>query len=325
VQDPSDAIVRVTAAGICGTDLHFLHGRAPMSAGDPLGHEAVGVVEAVGAGVTRFAPGERVVVAFNIVCGECWFCRRGQTSLCHEFRNLGAGPFGAGLGGAQADLVRVPRADVNLHAVPAAVEDERALFVGDVLTTGYYGSAIAGIEPGDTVAVVGAGPVGFFCAQGARVHGAGRVIVLDMEPERLALAERLGATPVNVKEQHPETAVADLTEGRGADVTIEAVGSPAALETATRVVRRGGRVSVVGMYTFERMEIPLGVFWSRMLDLRFAGICPVHAWWDPAMDAVMDGRIDPLPIISHRLPREDAPKGYELFDGRVATKVILLP
>src|SRR5438034_2624849 len=170
IEDSRDAIVRVTTAAICGSDLHFYHGKAPLSPGETIGHEGAGVVEAVGPDVERFKPGDRVVVAFDIVCGHCWFCLHGQTSLCEEFRMLGIGAWGGGLGGAQAERVRVPFADVNLLAIPEGMEDERALFVGDILTTGYYGTAIADIQPGDTVAVVGAGPVGFFCIQAARLH-----------------------------------------------------------------------------------------------------------------------------------------------------------
>jgi threonine dehydrogenase-like Zn-dependent dehydrogenase len=325
VEDPGDAVVRVTASAICGSDLHFYTGKAPMSPGDGIGHEGVGVVEEVGSGVRRFSPGDRVVIAFDNVCGECWFCERGQTSLCDEFRNFGAGPFGAGLGGTQADRVRVPWADTNLLAIPPGMEDERALFVGDILTTGYYGTAIAGIHPGDTVAVVGAGPVGFFAIQAAVVHGAGEVLALDMEADRLGLAEKAGATAINVKERNPETAVEKLTEGRGADVVIEAVGSVAAFDTAVHVVRRGGTVSVVGMYVSESVQIHLGVYWSRAVTLKFAGICPIHAWWDQAMQAVADGRIDPMPIISHTIPLERAAEGYELFESRRATKVVLKP
>lgn len=325
IEEPGDAIVRVTRTAICGSDLHFFHGKAPLEPGETMGHEATGIVDAVGEDVKRFRAGDRVVVAFDIACGSCWFCREGQTQLCDDFRNLGAGTFGGGLAGAQAERVRVPVADVNLLAIPDGVEDERALFVGDILTTGIYGASLARIEPQDAVAVVGVGPVGFFCVQAARMLGAARVFALDMEPDRLARAAQVGAEPVNVRERHPATVLAEATEGRGADVVIEAVGSPSAFETAVDVVRRGGRVVVVGMYAGETVEMQLGVYWARALDLRFAGICPVHAWWERAMEAVVDGRIDPLPIVSHRLPLRDAARGYELFDRREATKVILIP
>jgi threonine dehydrogenase-like Zn-dependent dehydrogenase len=325
IEDTHDAIVRVTTSAICGSDLHFYSGKAPLYPGETIGHEAVGVVEAVGADVERFAPGDRVVVAFDIVCGHCWFCLHGQSALCEDFRTLGAGTFGGALGGTQAERVRVPSADTNLLAIPDGMEDERAIFIGDILTTGYYGAAIAGIQPLDTVAVIGAGPVGFFCVQAAQVHGAGEVLVLDREPDRLLLAQKIGATAIDVRERNPQMAVSERTEGRGADVAIEAVGSRPAFETAVDVVRRGGAVSVVGMFVTETVELPLGVYWSRALRLQFAGVCPVHAWWDRAMAAVTAGRIDPLPIVSHTLPLAEAADGYRLFDEHLATKVLLKP
>jgi threonine dehydrogenase-like Zn-dependent dehydrogenase len=325
IEDPQDAVVRVTRSAICGSDLHFYTGKAPLVPGDTIGHEGVGVVERTGPGVERFKPGDRVVMAFDIACGHCWFCRRGETALCEEFRNLGAGPFGGSLGGTQAELVRVPYADTNLLAIPKDLEDERALFVGDILTTGYYGAAIAGITPGDTVAVVGAGPVGFFCVQAAQLHGPKEVLAIDLEPDRLALTEKVGAVPINARERNPQMAVSERTEGRGADVVIEAVGTVPSFETAVDVARRGGSITAVGMFVTESVQIPLGVYWTRGLRVRFSGICPVHAWWDQAMSAVVAGTIDPLPIISHRLPLSEAAHGYELFEGRRATKVVLTP
>jgi alcohol dehydrogenase len=325
IEDPDDALVRITAAGICGSDLHFVHGKAPLSPGDTIGHEGVGVIEEVGPDVQRFRPGDRVVIAFDIVCGHCWYCRKGQTALCEDFRMIGGGAFGGSLVGAQSEKVRVPSADVNLLSIPDGMDDERALFLGDILTTGYYGTAIAGIGPEDTVAVVGAGPVGFFCVQAAQVHGAARVLALDRLEDRLALAERFGAIPINVDERSPQIAVCDLTEGRGADVAIEAVGHPSAYETTFDVVRNGGTISVVGAFVTERIQIPMGVYWARAVRVVFAGLCPVHAWWERAMEAVRTGAIDPMPLISHVLPLEDAVRGYELFDSRQATKVVLKP
>ena len=325
VQQPGDAVVRVTRTAICGSDLHFLHGKAPLEPGDVMGHEAVGVVESIGADVMRFSPGERVVVAFNIACGSCWFCLRGETQLCEEFRNLGAGVFGGDLPGAQASHVRVPTADVNLMHIPDDVDDERALFVGDVLTTGVYAASIAAIQPNDVVAVLGCGPVGWFCVQAARGAGAGRVFAIDRESSRLELAASVGAEPVDIRQRHPGTALAENTDGRGADVVIEAVGSTAAFKSAVEIVRRGGRVVVVGVYAGESVDVQLGVYWARALTVRFAGICPVHAWWARAMEEVRSGRIDPIPLISHRLPLEDAAEGYAIFDRREATKVVLIP
>ena len=322
--EPSDAIVRVALTAICGSDLHLYHGKAPLEPGDTIGHEAIGVVDAVGSSVKRFAPGDRVVVSFDIACGDCWFCRKGQTQLCDDFGFLGYGVFGGSLGGAQAELLRVPVADVNLLAVPDGLEDDRALFVGDALTTGVYAAGLAEIHHGDVVAIVGAGPVGFFCAQAA-LPSAASVLALDLDPSRLSIAERIGAIPVDVSARNAQTAVDEHTQGRGADVVIEAVGTPAAFERSVDIVRRGGTVVVMGVYTSEVVQAQIGVWWVRALQIRFAGTTPVHAWWKHAMAEVEAGRLDPLPIVSHRLPLDEAAHGYELFDTKQATKVLLTP
>ena len=322
--EPSDAIVRVGLTAICGSDLHLYHGKAPLEPGDTIGHEAIGVVDAVGSSVKRFAPGDRVVVSFDIACGDCWFCRKGQTQLCEDFGFLGYGVFGGSLGGAQAELLRVPVADVNLLAVPDGLEDDRALFVGDALTTGVYAAGLDEINDGDIVAIVGAGPVGFFCAQAA-LPSAASVLALDLDPSRLSIAERIGAIPVDVSARNAQTAVDEHTQGRGADVVIEAVGTPAAFERSVDIVRRGGTVVVMGVYTSEVVQAQIGVWWVRALQIRFAGTTPVHAWWERAMAEVQAGRLDPRPIVSHRLPLEEAARGYELFDTKQATKVLLKP
>lgn len=325
VLDEGDAVIRVSMTGICGSDLHFFHGKAPLEPGDVIGHEAIGVVHAVGPAVSRFRPGDRVVASFDIACGRCWFCRRGETSLCEDFRNLGAGMFGGRLAGTQAELVRIPVADVNLLRVPDAVEDAAALFVGDALSTVVHAAERAEIEAGGTVAIVGTGPVGALLVQAVRMHDPADVIAIDLESSRLGLAERFGAFAVDARERNPQTAVFERTDGRGADVVFEVVGSPAGFERALQVVRRGGRVVVIGMYAAETVPAQLGVWWARSLDLRFSGICPVHAVWDRTMSALVAGRLDPLPLISHRLSLEEAPRGYELFDRREATKVVLSP
>lgn len=325
IVEPADAIVRVTTAGICGSDMHFVHLKAPIDPGEVLGHEAVGVVERVGPEVTAFAPGDRVVVAFHIACGACWFCRSGETGLCEDFRNLGAGAFSGGLAGTQAERVRVPHADRNLLLVPEGLDDERAIFLGDVLTTGLYGATLAAVQPDETLAVIGAGPVGICVIQAAVTLGAERIVALDREPERLALAEASGAMPIDVTQRNPQMALASLTDDRGADVVIDAVGHPSAYDSAIDVVRRGGRVIVLGMYAGEVVDVALGVYWARALTVRFAGVTPVHAWWERARDELVAGRVDPLPLVSHRLPLSEAPRGYELFDLRDATKVLLSP
>jgi alcohol dehydrogenase len=324
IREPGDAIVRVGLTAICGSDLHLVHGKAPLEPGDTMGHEAIGVIEQVGSSVTRFAPGDRVVVSFTVADGTCWFCRAGQSQLCDDFKYFGYGLFGGSLGGAQAERLRVPIADVNLLPVPEGLEDERALFVGDALTTGVYAAGLAGIERGDTVAVVGAGPIGFLCAQAARLD-TDTVLAIDLDPARLAIAERDGSIPIDASARNTQTAVFEHTDGRGADVVIEAVGTPASFERSLDVVRRGGTVVVMGVYTSELVQAQIGVWWIRALQLRFSGTTPIHAWWDRAMAEVVAGRLDPTPIVSHRLSLEEAAKGYELFDTRQATKVLLKP
>jgi alcohol dehydrogenase len=325
IQRPDDAIVRVTRAGICGSDLHFFHLKAPIDPGEVLGHEAVGIVESLGPAVRSFREGDRVVVAFHIACGACWFCRHGETSLCEDFRNLGAGAFSGGLAGTQAERVRVPVADVNLLSIPEGVDDERALFVGDVLTTGLYAASLAAPASAETVAVVGVGPVGYCTIQALAATSGARIVAIDREPARLALAQSAGATVVDATARNPEMALAAMTEDRGADVVVEAVGHPSAFRSASEIVRRGGRVVVVGMYAGEVVDVPLGVYWARALTLRFTGVCPVHAWWQDAMKLLVDGLVDPLPVVSHRMSLDDAPSAYELFDRHEATKVLLLP
>jgi 2-desacetyl-2-hydroxyethyl bacteriochlorophyllide A dehydrogenase len=323
--EPTDALVRVTRTSICGSDLHFLHGKAPLDPGTVMGHEAVGRIEAVGDRVARHRPGARVAVSFVIACGACWFCARGQTSLCEDVRHLGAGPFGGDLPGTQAELVRIPSADVNLLRLPGEVDDEAAVFLGDVLTTGIHGAAAAGIGSGDVVAIVGAGPVGLFCAQAARAEGARTVLVIDRDPARLLAVERAGGLAIDAGRQHPVTAVAEATEGRGADVVIEAVGSVDAFELGLDAVRRGGILLVVGVFAGEEVPLQLGAAWARAITIRFAGSTPVHAWWERALAAVVAGRVNPSEVVSHRLALDDAPEGYRLFEAREASKVVLIP
>ena len=320
----TDAVIRVTVAGICGSDMHFFHGKAPLSPGEPMGHEAVGVVEEVGEGVSRVAPGDRVVVSFTVACGTCWFCRHGRSSLCDEAAIFGTGLFGGALPGTQAERLLVPRADVNLQRIPEGVDDERALFVADVATTARYVASLAGAGAGETVAVVGVGPLGLLVVQALRGGGA-TVVAIDRDEARLRAAAAWGADPVHVDERNPQMALATITDDRGADVAIDAVGTPAAFDTAVDVVRRGGRVVVAGMYAGETIDLQLGTFWVRGLDVRFAGVCPVHAHWEATMADLASGSLDPSSLVSHRLPLQDAQHGYELFDRREATKVLLVP
>ena len=320
----TDAVIRVARAGICGSDMHFFHGKAPLYPGEAMGHEAVGVVEAVGGAVRTVRPGDRVVVSFTVACGACWFCTHGETSLCETAAIFGTGLFGGELPGAQAERLRVPHADVNLLAIPDGVDDERALFVGDVGATARYVAALAAPVPGETIAVVGVGPVGLLVVQVLRGSGAS-VVALDRDPARLAAAATWGAAAVHVDERNPQMALSAVTGDRGADVAIDAVGAPAAFETAVAVARRGGRVVVAGMYAGETVDVQLGTYWMRGLDVRFAGVCPVHVHWRAAMADVEAGRLDPSALVSHVLPLDEAQRGYELFDRREATKVLLTP
>jgi threonine dehydrogenase-like Zn-dependent dehydrogenase len=322
---PDEAIVRVTRTAICGSDLHLVHGKAPIEPGEPLGHEAVGIVEAVGDGVRRIRLGDRVVVAFDIACGHCWFCGTGQSGLCEEGAIFGYGVFGGSMPGAQAERLLVPAADVNLLPIPDDVDDDAAVFVGDVLTTGFYGASLVAPSDDPIVAVLGCGPVGVSTVLGLRALGAGTVFALDREPARLALAEGAGAIPVHVDERSAVSVLADATDGRGADAVIDAVGHPTAFDDALGIVRRGGTVAIIGVYAAEVTELQLGSAWSRALTFRFAGLTPVIAWWERAMAAVSAGEVDPTPMISHRLPLEEAAEGYAVFDRREATKVVLEP
>ncbi len=327
IEEPGDAVVDVTLTAVCGSDLHAYHGKLPMVSGESLGHEGVGVVREVGQSVRSFAPGDRVVLPFGICCGECWYCRSGATSLCARWRYLGFGDYGGGLAGTQAECVRVPLADANLLRIPDDVDDERALFAGDVATTGHYGARLVEPRPDEAVAVVGSGPVGFFAAQALRSMGVRTVLLLDREESRLALAKHAGAIPVRVGDDvDVSKAVKEHTEGRGADAAIDAVGLVPAYQTTLRATRRGGRVCVLGVYgPDERIEVQMGAYWVRQLRLVFAGVCPVQSSWQATMDLLRSGELDPGPLVSHRMPLEEAATAYDLFARREATKVLLRP
>ena len=227
LDEPGDAIVKVTTGAICGSDLHILHGRTPgMRAGGVMGHEFVGEVVDAGSDVGRFKVGERVVGSFGISCGRCWFCRRGQFNRCEDWRALGNGIFTGDLDGAQAEFVRIPDADVNLHAVDPSLSDEQALFAGDILSTGAYGAALAGIREGDVVAIMGAGPVGLMTTMNALTYSPAVVHVVDIAESRLKLAESIGASPIDGSKVNPVVDLQSRTDDRGADIVIECVGSP---------------------------------------------------------------------------------------------------
>lgn len=328
IEGSTDALIKVTRSAICGSDLHILTGKTPgMPEGGVIGHEFVGTITEVGDEVTRFSPDERVIGSFLIACGDCGPCSVGRFNFCGHRRALGFGPLTGDLAGSQAEFVRVPQADVNLHPIAGAyadLSDEQALFGGDILTTGFYGASLSEIQPNDNVVVVGAGPVGLFCAAAALRFSPAQVLVLDMDEHRVSFArDHMGLNAIDVSNGEPKKAVAEATDGAMADVAIEAVGAIPAFETATSVVRDGGRVTVIGVYGIDRYEMPMGLSWVRGLDLRFAGMANVQGHWDEALLAVAKGDVDPTKMITHRLPLEDAAEGYRLFAEREAMKVVL--
>src|SRR2546430_2645584 len=246
VKDSTDALIRVTLGAVCGSDLHILHGNTPMNEGAVLGHEFVGVVEEVGSEVRRFKPGDRVVSSFFTSCGHCALCRKGWFNQCVNKATFGHGDYFGGLGGGQAEFVVVPLADHSMEPIPAGMHDEQAIFVGDILSTGYFGAERAEIKPGDVVAIIGAGPVGLMATMCAQLFGPARIFVVDMVDSRLEVAQELGGIPINARERHPVGAIEEATGGVGADSSIEAVGLMSAVDTAIHCVRGGGPISIVG-------------------------------------------------------------------------------
>lgn len=326
ILEPTDAVVKVTTAAICGSDLHLLHGRIPgMRAGSPIGHEFAGVVESVGSGVTKFKAGDRVVGSFLIACGACWFCKRGEHNNCEALWALGYGMFTGDLDGAQAEFVRVPVADLNLHVIDPELSDEQAVFAGDILTTGLYICERAKIKKGDTVAIIGAGPVGLFTLMNARAYEPERIFMVDMAPDRLKLAASLGAIPVDTSKVNPVMEIQRATGDRGADVVIECVGATPAFTTALNAARAGGTVAVIGVYSELEYDFPIGEIWRRGLTIVMGATCNVQSHWDRSLDLVKRGVVDPTILITHTLPLEEGLKGYELFESREALKVVLKP
>lgn len=326
VREPGDAVVDISLSAICGSDLHLLHGKTPgMQAGSVIGHEFVGTVVDAGTDVERFQNGQRVLGSFLIACGRCPACSRSRFNHCHNRRALGMGSVAGDLDGAQAERVRVPDAETNLFHLEDQVSDEAALFGGDVLATAYYAVSLLEIDDGESVAVFGGGPVGLLTAAAARARGA-RPLVLDQDAARVAFArDRFGLDAGDVGRYEAQSLVSEFTDGVMADVTIDAVGSVPAFKTALKCTTPGGRVGVVGVYGAERAEVSMGQLWIRGFDIRFAGMANVQAHWEHALHDVQTGAIDPTAVVTHRLPLDEAEKGYELFESRAAMKVVLKP
>jgi len=373
IEQPTDAIVRVTSTAICGSDLHLYEVLGPfLSPGDILGHEPMGVVEEVGPDVTHIKPGDRVVVPFNISCGACWMCDRGFFAQCETTQNRetgkGASLFGytelyGSVPGGQAEYLRVPQAHFGPIKVPDGPPDEQFLFLSDILPTAWQAVKFAELPPGGTLAVLGLGPVGQFTARIARHLGAERVIGVDNVPERLEMARRHGIEVIDNNDVDDVPAqLIDMTGGRGPDGVVDAVGmeahgSPAgklahavvgvlpdavakpmadkmaldrmgALRTAVKSVRRGGTVSVSGVYGGEADPMPMMEMFDRGITMRM-GQCHVKRWIDDIMPAVLDDA-DPLGTLdmtTHHLPLDQAPHGYEIFQKKQddCIKVVLNP
>lgn len=369
IQEPTDCIVRVTATAICGSDLHPYGGLMPtMEKGDILGHEFMGEVVEVGSQVRRLKRGTRVVVPFTISCGHCWFCDKGLYAACDVAnpnaemakKVMGQSPAGmfgyshmlGGFSGGQAQYVRVPYADVGPLEVPAELPDEKVLFLSDIFPTGYMAAENCGIEPGDTVAVWGCGPVGQFAIQSAWLLGAGRVIAIDRVPERLRLAKAYGrAETIDSGETDVPDKLAEMTKGRGPDRCIDAVGAeahgsgnlsdivdkaattvslrtdrPHVLREAIYCCRKAGTISVPGVYIGYLDNIPFGAAMNKGLTFRM-GQTHMQKYMGMLLDKVVEGKIDLSAIITHRLGLEDGPDAYKTFRDKKdeCIKVVMRP
>jgi threonine dehydrogenase-like Zn-dependent dehydrogenase len=330
IVDPTDAILRVTTAGVCGSDLHILHGLG--GAPDPsfaIGHEMVGIVEEVGAAVQGIDVGERYLAAMFTACGRCPACVRGEHTACRRLGIFGTGSFDAGLPGTenlpggQAEYVRVPLAEMTLSPVPEHVADEDILPVGDILATAYTVFEATSVSRGETVVVVGAGPVGQLAVMCGELFGAARVLCVDLVAERLAEAERAGAIPIDAANE-PIAQILELTGGQGADVAIEAVGADASLVTAFRSLRMGGRLGVIGIggptqFPAEAWE----VFAKRISIIPILG--NPYRWRDPLTQLVASGRLKPSRVISGHRALTEAATAYQDFEAKRVTKLVLKP
>ncbi len=321
--DPEDAIVRIEATGVCGSDLHIFHGRVQVEPGFTIGHEYVGTVVAAGEAVSRVAVGDRVIGCFQTACGSCYFCRRGLYHRCLESRTFGHGATLGSLQGTQAEMALVPHADLVLRLLPEGMSSDVALFAGDVMGTGFHAVDSSGLRPGDVAAVLGLGPVGLCAVQAARAAGAAHVFAIDTVPERLSVAESFGAEPLHLGEQDVRAAVRAATEDRGVDVSIDAVGDPKVLESAIRLTRACGSIQCIGVYA-ERAEVHMGLLWLKSLTLR-GGQANVLRHVDRVLAMLSAGVLDPSALVTHHMKLEEAPEAYAVYDRREALKIVLTP
>jgi 2-desacetyl-2-hydroxyethyl bacteriochlorophyllide A dehydrogenase len=318
-----EALVSVEASGICGSDLHIFHGRVPVEPGFTIGHEFVGTVLDVGADVERVATGDLVLGCFHTACATCVSCLRGNYHRCERGQTFGHGSNLGDLQGAQAEQLLVPRANLTLRRVPEGMSLEAALFAGDVMGTGYHAVAHAGMRAGDTVAVLGLGPVGLCAVQAAKAGGAAQVFAIDSVESRLAMAREFGATALHLTEEEPKRAVRAATEGHGVDVVVDAVGDPGPLGMAISLARDAGTVSGIGAYA-GRGEVPLGLAWLKGLTLRL-GLANVIAHVDRVLALMEAGVLDPTPLVTHHMKLDEAAEAYDIYDRREALKIVLTP
>jgi alcohol dehydrogenase len=319
LQADTDAIIRVDAVTICGTDLHILKGDVPaVTDGRILGHEAVGTVEAVGAGVKNITIGDRVVVSCITACGSCRFCREGRYGQC-----LGGGGWilGHKIDGTQAEYVRVPFADTSTHVAPAGVSDEELLMLADILPTGYEVGALNGrIEPGDVVAVVGAGPIGLSAMMGARLFSPSHVVAIDKADARLEAAKQFGADiTVNNDREDPLAAVESITGGLGADVAIEAVGVPATFELAAALIRPGGRVANIGVHG-EQATLHLEELWMKDVTIT-TGLVDTYST-PTLLRLITSHQVDAARFITHHFQLDEFMEAYDVFSRAADTRAL---
>ncbi|MFC4933056.1 NAD(P)-dependent alcohol dehydrogenase [Massilia sp. GCM10023247] len=325
---PGEAIVKITMTTICGTDVHILKGEYPVADGLTIGHEPVGVIHELGAGVTGYTIGQRVVAGAICPCGQCFSCLDGHQAQCGGHA-IGGWRFGNTIDGCQAEYVRVPFAMANLAPIPDGLSDEQVLMCPDIMSTGFGGAESGGIRIGDTVAVFAQGPIGLCATAGARLRGASRIIAVDRLPERLAMASRLGADHViDYSQRDPVEEIMRLTDGVGADVAIEALGTQQTFESCLRCLRPGGTLSSLGVYS-GKLTLPVDAFAAGLGDHRIVTtLCPGgKERMRRLMNVVASGRLDLQPLVTHRFRLEQIEEAYELFanqrDG--VLKVAIVP
>jgi threonine dehydrogenase-like Zn-dependent dehydrogenase len=324
VAESTTAVVRITRAGICGSDLYLYDGRMEIEPDFPLGHEYVGVVEEVGPEVRLIEVGDRVAGSFSVSCGRCGPCQRGLHQRCLMLRFFGFGFAFGDLPGAQSQYIGVPEADLTLRKVPDVISDDAAVMLGDNIVTAVDVLHRGRFQPGQTVAVMGAGPTGLLTAQAALALGAAGVIVSDRVSHRLRCAEAMGATAVDITTDDPADAVLELSAFQGADLVVEATSTLQATADAVALVRKGGVIAVTSVHADGEVTLPLGEMWLKDVELVMHQV-DVQARLDEVVSLVAGGRLAPEVVITHRLPLDQVADGYRLAASREAGKVVLTP